>query len=163
MGTLTKVAQALQGFSTRWLLTDDTDTVVFDVTQDWGKSLPGQVAEHAVEEGSDLTDHIKRGNREIRMSILMVQEIGGLSGLFQDDPNLRADQLEKWWEEGTVLQLGGKENMDNIVIESLSASRAAETADARTYDVVLKQVRIADTDAVDLGGTTRDQETEETP
>ena len=167
MGTLALVSKALQGFSTRWLLTDGTNNVIFDVTRQWSKSLPGQIAEHAVEQGVDLNDHVKRGNREIRMSILMVKETGvglALSGLFQTDPNIRADQLESWWADGTVLELGGKEQLENIIIESLSETREAETADARTYEMVLKQVRIAETDAVTIGqANTRDQETEETP
>ncbi len=162
MGPLTKLAQALQGFATRWLLTDGTTDVVFDVTSSWNKSLPGQVAEHAVEKGVDLNDHIKRGNREIRMDILMVQEVGGLSGLFQDDPNVRADQLETWWKDGEVLTLVGKETLENILIESMSEARAAETSDARVYSLILKQVRIAETDAVSLAGAgNRDSETEE--
>ena len=169
MGTLTAVSKALQGFATRWLLTDGTNEVVFDVTNSWGKTMPGQIAEHAVEEGVDLTDHVKRGNRELRLGVMLVQETGpggaiiglGLSGLFQTDPNVRAEQLESWWEKGAVLTLDGKETVENVMIESLSTSREAETADARVYDLTLKQIRIADTDAVSLGGAgTRDQETE---
>lgn len=165
MGNLTRIKQAIQGFSTRWMLVDSNDKeVIFESTTGFNRNWPGQAAEHPVEQGSPLTDHHVKGSQEIRLRMILTTDgIASLRALFQTGVTERSAQLEKWYEDGEILTLAGKDpsEINSLMIESMSEDKDSNLGGARMFDLSLKKVRIADTDAVQVGGgNIRDQEEE---
>jgi hypothetical protein len=161
MGIVSKIAAATIGGHKRWVLSDGTDDVVFDVTEEYSTMKPGELAKHPVEAGSDLTDHHDKKPQEIRMSVLLTDEgLLSLRTLFKTGVEERAAILDNWYESATVLELGGKNIIESVMIETIGNPVSSELGDSRRFTMTLKKVTIADTTTPGNAGL-RDQETEE--
>lgn len=174
-GPLELIRGALQGNSVRWVLgssfalSDGTtvqQNVIFNVTQDYDRSWPGTVSDRPIEDGAAITDHVRLSPERLSFTIILTPETFNLRlGLpLPTDVDERADLLIAWRDALTVLTLAGKDVIENLVIESMTERKTSDLRDSRMFDITLRQVNIADTDAASEAGVgTRELQTIEEP
>jgi len=166
-GPLETIRGVLQGTSVRWVLsdTDGLVDVLINVTQDFAQARPGNVTDRPIEDGTTITDHVRLNPQRIDLTAILTPDTSGitLATLLKTDVDERAEIIVAWRDTATILKLTGRLVIDNLVIENLTERRSADLKDSRMFDIVLRQVTIADTDAVSEAGVgTRELQTEET-
>lgn len=160
---------AILGFSKRAVLSDGTVNVLFDTTEDYVRNWPGRVTERPIEDATTIADHVVKRQQSVTLKALInatpVTPIGVVSVISEIAVgiNERIDQLIDWREKSTELKLLWTEQVDKLIIESMSEQKLS-IRNARLFNVTLKRVKIADTDAASLAGTgTRAPRNVETP
>lgn len=168
-GPLEIIRGAILGFSKRAVLSDGKNNVLFDTTEDYARNWPGRVTERPIEDGDTVADHVVKRQQSITLKALInatpITPIGVISVISEIAVGIdeRIDQLIKWREDLTELKLLWTEQIDKLRIESMSEAKF-QIRNARIFNITLKRVKIADTDAVSLAGTgTRAPKNVETP
>lgn len=173
-GPLELIRGALQGDHVRWVLTsaftfsDGTTSqvdVLLNVTQDFEQERPGNVTDRPVEDAEAITDHVRLDPIRISFTAYLTPDTSGitLATVLETDVDLRAEILESWRDELSILTLTGKRVIENLVIENMT-EREQRLSDSRVFSITLREVKIVDTDAASEAGVgTREQQTEETP
>lgn len=174
-GPLELIRGALQGNSVRWVLTstftfsDGTTSqvdVLLNVTQEYEQARPGTVTDRPIEDANSITDHVRLDPQRISFVALLTPEASGitLATFLKTDVDERAEILISWRDGLAVLTLTGKQVIENLVIESMTERKQSDLGDSRMFDITLRQVNIADTDAASEAGVgTRELQTEDTP
>lgn len=96
---------------------------------------PVEVSEHPVEVGVALTDHVQQ-----KPAILRLQ--GQIFGAEAEDDLAR---LQSWQRSGAVCRYIGQRNMAGVQIQSLSCRYTHKSAKGCSFNMVLREVRIAST------------------
>lgn len=173
-GPLELVRGVLQGNHVRWVLSssftfsDGTTSqvdVLLNVTQEFEQERPGNVTDRPVEDADSITDHVRLDPIRISFTAYLTPDTSGitLATVLKTDVDERAEILESWRDNLAILTLTGKRVIENLVIESMT-ERQQGLRDSRVFSITLREVKIADTDAVSEAGVgTREQQTEETP
>lgn len=91
------------------------------------------VTDNAVEDGQDVSDHVKQ-----EPSIINVQ--GHMTG---DDAAEKLAALKKSQKDGELLRYVGRNGYGNMVIESLDRQHGVDNKFGFGFNLTLKQVRIA--------------------
>lgn len=174
-GPLEIIRGVLQGNSVRWVLSSTFELsdgttiqqdVLFNVTRNYTRDWPGAVTDRPVENADNITDNVRREPQRIDCTILLTPDTSGikLASLLKTNVDERAELLMAWRDTATILTLTGRQIIENILIESLVERKSSDISDSRMFDIVLRQVNIADTDAASEAGVgTRELQTEETP
>ena len=140
------------------LMSDDEEVIIKPVmSEDIGESA--SVSSHAVEEGSDVADHVDPANGKLSISTVITRNMDLIgSALFGADktPEEKIIQLNKWLNNGTLLVYSGpvfkgvgvfKQGIDivmrNLVITSASFKRDGSTGGGFNVSMSLEQIRIA--------------------
>jgi hypothetical protein len=144
-------------------------TVAIDACKEESHDLPNVVTDHPVEEGFNITDHVRPEPDKVRLSCFIsntplstqqqgraVQE-GSVKFTTNSPPpsevqNRAADafaQLKKIRDEGTLVKVvttlktyGADSSTEGMVIEALSISRTAKNYNGLEFMVQLKQIRV---------------------
>lgn len=104
---------------------------VFIETEDFSHEI--EVTSHAVEEGVNLTDHIKRTGDVVSLK-------GRIVG---DNYDATVEALLNMQSKGTLIKYVGTETFDNMVITSFERGKANTVYGGCTFTMELYQVRIA--------------------
>lgn len=95
-----------------------------------------ETTSHPVENGVDITDHIRRLPVEINISGAIVYH----DGINASDTLERLKQMQY---AGTIINFAGRNAVSGLVIESFSTSHPNTVAGGAEFTMTLKQIRIA--------------------
>lgn len=107
--------------------------VVLDVVREERPQYRNEITEHAVEDGEEIADHVRRRPRTLSISAT----IAGA------DWEQRYERLKQLAEGEDLVDYVGAEVMRNVVVESFDPSRTVEVANGVRFDITLRQVRVA--------------------
>lgn len=140
------------------LMSDDDEVIIKPVlSEDIGESA--SVSNHAVEEGSDVADHVDPANGKLSISTIITRDMSLIgSAVFGSDksPEEKIILLKKWLGNGALLTYSGpvfkgvgvfKQGIDiemtNLVLTNASFKRDSSTGGGFSVALSLGQVRIA--------------------
>lgn len=107
--------------------------VVFSSLTDEGAMLTNEISDKAIE-GGNISDHII--NKPLSMSLT-----GVVCG---SDADGKIQTLRDYLKNGDVLRYVGIDTANNVVIESMSSKRNKDIKGGISFDIGLKEVRIAE-------------------
>jgi len=140
-------------------LMSDDDEVILKPVMSEDISESASVSNHAVEDGSDIADHVDPANGKLSISTIITRDMNliGVS-LFGADksPEEKITLLKKWLGCGTLLTYSGpvfkgigvlKQGIDiemrNLVLSGASFKRDVNTGGGFNVALTLEQIRIA--------------------
>ena len=147
--------ESLMGFSGRTKVGE----VELDATISQVHNLEADVSDHSVEEGSDISDHVRPRPKVIQLdgqvSDVAVETgypgqsaVSSVVSLVKGDDPVKAawGTLKAYFEDGEIIDLTTSlATYDNIVIASFSVTRDATSGKILRFSMTLKQIRIATT------------------
>lgn len=92
-----------------------------------------KITSRAVESGESVTDHVQKEQTSFSIS-------GIITG---KDSVTRMKKLEKYMYSGQVLNYTNRITASSVVIESFGSNHGVETKGGFTFDITLKQIKIA--------------------
>jgi hypothetical protein len=117
-----------------------------------------EVTDHPVEDGSQMTDHIRRTPEELQINgivtddpIVILRSVFGKPAVQGGDPRNRAQDayfiLKRWKDEGTLLTVNTtlRSYFDNMVITALSVARDSQSGRMLNANVTLREIVTATT------------------
>lgn len=124
---------------------------IFVFSQSESVKRSAQASSHPVEEGIDLTDHVKRSPLSLSLS-------GELVGSGYEDDIAALEQMLK---EGELVEYTGVNMLTDAIITAFETNHDGKIRGGCTFTMELKEVRIAQSPSAGSGGAT--QQIEEAP
>lgn len=95
-----------------------------------------QVLEHPVENGFNVSDHVKSGDFYLSLSGLIVGANGkNASEIFT--------KISQWQQQGVVVSYTGRNILNRALITSFETSYSSNMADGCEFSMELKQLRVS--------------------
>lgn len=107
--------------------------VVLDVVREERPRFQNEVTEHAVEDGEEIADHVRRRPRTLSLAVT----IAG------DDWEQRYERLKQLAEGEEIVNYTGAEILENVVVEAFEPARTVQVNNGVRFDITLRQVRVA--------------------
>ncbi len=107
--------------------------VLIDAAREERVQYRNTVTEHAVEDGQEIADHLRRQPRTLSLSCT----IAGT------DWETRYERLKELADGQELLTWVGAELWENMVIESFDPARTVQVANGVRFEITLRQVRVA--------------------
>ena len=107
--------------------------VLIDAAREERVQYRNTVTEHAVEDGQEIADHLRRQPRTLSLSCT----IAGT------DWETRYERLKELADGQELLTWVGAELWENMVIESFDPTRTVQVANGVRFEITLRQVRVA--------------------
>ncbi len=117
-----------------------------------------EVTDHPVEDGSQITDHVRRAPEELQVNgivtddpIVVLRSIRGQPAFAGGDPRERAKEayflLKRWKDDGELLSVTTtlRPYFNNMVITALSVARDARTGRVLNANLTLREIVTATT------------------
>lgn len=139
------------------LISEDDEIILRPVlSEDISESA--SVTSHAVEDGSDITDHVQPSPSKLSLSLVITRDMSILNMLVGSDksPEEKIRTLELWRETGELLTYSGpvfkgvgifKQGIDidmkNIVITGMAFKRDSSTGGGFLVTLSFDQIKIA--------------------
>lgn len=146
MAIIQRISDAIFGGNSRTFLTDGTDDVLFDTTFEISKDSSATVTRHAIEKGSDVTDHIVQEPKSYSLSVIISDADLSLLdpfSFFNKSVTERLTILNRWKVSGEVLKFASyNEDIESLVIENLSETYSSDTGEAIGLSIGLKKINI---------------------
>lgn len=142
-----QIQDAIRGSKPRAFISDSTNEVLIDVVMSDTESDTMQVTRHAIEEGSDVTDHIIESPKEFSFDAILTDD-----DLDTSDPNSfknkkideRLKIIQTWIDNKTVLSYYGHDvDLDYVVIQSINRVKAQDTGEGIKLSLSLTKITIA--------------------
>lgn len=127
------------------------DTYVFVLSEDVTQEF--QATSHPVEEGIDLTDHIKRSP----LSLDITGEMIGAD--YMND----FEYLSNLARDGELVEYIGLHTVSDAVITKITSTGSSEIHGGISFTMQIKEIRIAASPYVEGSGSTGEQQIEEAP
>ena len=127
------------------------DIYIFVETEDVSREITAST--HPVEEGIELTDHIRR-------SPLALSLAGELVGSDYEDDIAQIESLQK---SGELIEYIGVNLISDVVISKFSTSHAGDIRGGCRFTMELKEIRIASSPYSEGSGNNGTQQVEEAP
>lgn len=105
--------------------------VILDVITDVAVSETSETTDHALEDGEQITDHVKANPITIT-----------LKGVILDEAESKVLQLRKYREEGEKIAYDYMSPLQNMVITSFGRDYNAKIKDGYAFTMTLKQIRV---------------------
>lgn len=112
--------------------------VLIDVIEDVKMSESSTTTDHAVEDGSQITDHVKANPITIQLKGLILDK--GNDGSINDSEG-RVATLRKYREEGEIIDFDYMTALTHCVITNFDRDYAASTKDGFAFTMTLKQIK----------------------
>lgn len=137
------------------------EALEFDASVSEIHSGDTSVTDHPVEEGSDITDHVRRNPESLQINaivtnhpILIARSLRVLPSVRGGDPDSRAEDaygfLKEHKDAGTVMGLSTTlRDYKNMVITALSVSRDSTTGNIVDISLTVREIIVAQTETVD--------------
>jgi hypothetical protein len=147
MALFTDIKQTLFGGRSRAFLSDGFDDLLLNVTMETTESDQIDITNHAIEKGSDVSDHAYSQPKTLSLKVVLTDDVLAL-----DDPLAilapsiidRLELLQGWLDDKTLLTYYGHDyDFDDMLIESVSRNKSADTGTGLGLDITLKMVTIA--------------------
>ncbi len=141
-----------------------SEVLEFDASVSETHSGDATVTDHPVEEGGDITDHVRRSPESIQINGIVSNhpiiaavddELNAQPSVPDGDPSSRAedayDFLRKGKDAGTVWGLSTTlRDYSNMVITALSVVRDKDTGNIVDVNLTAREIIIAQTETVDV-------------
>lgn len=106
--------------------------VIIDVITSVSVPETSTTTDHALEDGEQITDHIK--SDPITISI---------SGVIHDDTEQKVLKLREYREKGEIIAFDYMTSLKNVVITDFSRDYNASVKDGYAFTMSLKQIKVA--------------------
>lgn len=127
------------------------DIYVFVESEDVSRDITASV--HPVEEGIDLTDHVRRSP----LSLSLAGEIVG------EDYGEVVSELERLQKSGELVEYVGVNLVSDVIVTKFSTSHSGEIRGGCRFSMDLTEIRIAASPFTSGGGSSAAQQIEEAP
>ena len=127
------------------------DTYVFVNTEDVSREVTA--SSHPVEEGIDLTDHV-------RPSPLVLSLTGEIVGAEYEDDIARIEQMQK---DGELVEYAGVNVLSDVLVTKFTTTHDGAIYGGCQFTMELREIRIAASPYVAGGGNNATQQIEEAP
>lgn len=159
----------LFGGPTRVSLTQQdspTEVLELEATLEEGHTGVAETTDHPVEDGADITDHIRRKPDELSLKaqvsnhpILVLASFRALPSVPGGDPSTRAEDAYEWLrlvkDDGILLQVSTTlRDYLNMAIVGMSVVRDKDRRNVLEVDLTLREIIIATTEQVAAPVTT---------
>ena len=148
LGLKEKITDAITGGRSRALITDAEvggNEVLLNVTSSYSRSWGASVTRHAVEEGAPVTDNVVKDPFSVSLSVVLSDtfDLLTLNTLYEKSVTERMEQLLTWRDESTLLFFLFDEEIENVVIKSITEKSEAALGKGKALDIELAEIRIA--------------------
>jgi hypothetical protein len=138
-------------------LSDEIDDVLFNVVVDESTSDSNDVTAHAIEDGSDVEDHVVGKPRTFAINIILSDDtidlldpmsvVNRFTATIKD----REEILEDWNELKKVLTYYAVDrDIEDVVIQSMTRRKSLDTGSGLGFSLTLCRVNIVDSDTVNV-------------
>lgn len=124
------------------------DIYIFVESEDVAREV--EVSSHPVEEGIDLTDHVRRSPLVLNLS-------GEFVGDYEDD----VSQLEQLQKNGTLVEYMGVNVLSSALLTKFSTTHDGSIRGGCTFSAEIKEIRIASSPFSEGSGNSATQQVEE--
>lgn len=114
--------------------------VVLDVVDSESPTHSSQTTDKPVERGQDITDHVIIQPIKLTISGVVVGE----------EAPKKLEQLRDYRDNAELLTYVGRNLIHGVVIENLQTSHTAKVGDGFTFNITLKQIRISESQMVQV-------------
>lgn len=157
------IARSLFGGPTRVLIgrkDDPTEFLQVEATLEEVHTETASTTDHPVEDGADITDHIRRNPTELSIKgivsnhpIVVLASIRAQPSIPGGDPSTRAEDAHGWLienkDQGRLLTVGTTlRTYENMAITGLSVVRDKDRSNVVELDLSLREIVIATTEQV---------------
>ncbi len=126
--------------------------IIADLTTKEDHTLSATVTSHPVEEGAEVSDHIRNAPRTLTLEQIVSQTP------LQDGLKVKADHVGETWDllkqlwkkAEPITVVSSLEVYDNMAIERVSVNRDPSNTGYLRYSVQLKQIRLAKSQTVSI-------------
>ncbi len=118
----------------RAVLSDGKNPVILDVVITESTDYGNTVSDNPVEDGVNISDHVK--NEPIKIAISGV--------IVEDKDGKKLNALSHFRNKGKILTYTGRSCFNNLVIESLSTEKSKDNRYGFSFSINFKQIRIAE-------------------
>lgn len=134
-------------------LKSSSDSIVFDSTTSISIDRSASVTNHAIEKGSDVTDHVSSDPITVNFSAIISDAdwdpLDPMS-FFNKNVKERLDLLKQWMDNKEILKyFYYGESIENVVIESYSEEQSVDLGQGRQLQFKLKKINIVESKTVD--------------
>lgn len=113
--------------------------VLIDVIEDVSMSESSTTTDHALEDGEQITDHVKANPITVTIKGLLLDDNGRGEGI--NDSEGRVATLRKYREEGEILDYEFMTGLAHCVITDFSRDYSAKIKDGFAFSMTLKQIK----------------------
>lgn len=105
------------------------------------RSFPNEVTQHAVEDGADVTDHVRNLQRSF--------DIDGFVGDNEDPPRVH-DQLVQMKEKRKPVDYSGRAVLTHCIIEDFNSNVDVKSRRGFSFSMKITQIKVAKPSTVSL-------------
>ncbi|MCQ2061637.1 MAG: hypothetical protein MJY47_08630 [Fibrobacter sp.] len=153
------------------------ENLPFDLLVDESHELEFDITDHAVENGATISDHVQQKLRSVKVTGLFTNHSINGTGAFLNEDGTRNDRtwkdkveieeaeavtntaLTRWQQLCSIAKARQKiriitslEVYEEMIIESLQASRGAEDGESIKFEMTLREIRTATFESENLNG-----------
>lgn len=114
--------------------------VIFSVNTGEKVNLSNKITDKPVEDGTNISDNVSPNPLKMSFSGIVVG----------DDAQDKLNLLRKYSNEGSILRYIARNDINNVVIESLSTTHDNKIRNGFKFDITLKKIRIAKQKTVNI-------------
>lgn len=117
--------------------------VTFDLILSENHTISNEVTQHVVEDGSEITDHIKNNLESGSLTVLVTNFSLKAFGAFFDRAQDAFDEIIRLWKTRELVTIICVLKVyENVAITNVKITRSAATGDAIVLDISFKQVKV---------------------
>ena len=159
MPIVSQISNAVSRTRTRVFLSDGgMSHLLLNVLKDFTENDSNEITNYAIEDGSDISDHIFQKPKTINLNAVLTDEIDNTQDVEEFINSLtstidnRMKMLQGWLDDKTTLTYCGYDNdIKDVLIESISRNSNQETGSGLNISISLKQINIANSMTVTTG------------
>lgn len=150
----TQISAAVKGGKQRAFLSDGDKDVLLDVILSDSESDTMQVTRHAIEEGSDVSDHVIESPKDFTVEAVLTDD-----DLDVYDPQSFANKkirerlkiIQEWIDNKIVLSYFGQDvDFQSVVIQRISRIKAPDTGEGIKISLSLSKITIAQSETTEV-------------
>lgn len=106
--------------------------VIIDVITSTSYSSSTPATSHALEDNTEISDHITKDPKTLSISCIII-----------DPYNNKRDLIEKYQDEGRILNFTFLETLDSVVIENFNINRSSDIKRGYEASIDFKKIRLS--------------------
>jgi len=156
MSLTEKISDAITGGRSHAFLSDGTWDVLFDSVRNFTENDSYTVSDHAIETGSDISDHVLSNPKIINFSAVITDDdfsLTDVSGF--SDPTIedRFDILDLWQDDKPLLTYYGHDkDYENLILTDVTRNKDLDVSNGWGVDISLKVVSVVSSSTSALAG-----------
>lgn len=113
--------------------------VLIDVIEDVSVKESSTTTDHALEDGEQITDHVKADPITVTIKGLLLDDNGQGNGI--NDSEGRVASLRKYRKDGEIIDFDYVTGLEHCVITNFDRDYSAKTTDGFAFSMTLKQIQ----------------------